>query len=59
METGRESSYHSMAPRSLIGVNDTSIYSVFSMCLCNLNGRFTPIFLKITLIPPFAYVLQN
>ena len=40
-----------MAPRSLIGVNHTSIYSVFSRCLCNLNARFTPIFLKITLIP--------
>ena len=35
----------------VIGVNHTSIYSVFFMCLCNLNARFTPIFLKITLIP--------
>ena len=35
----------------MIGVNHTSIYSVFSRCLCNLNSRFTPIFLKITLIP--------
>ena len=35
----------------LIGVNHTSIYSVFFMCLCNLNARFTPVFLKITLIP--------
>ena len=35
----------------LIGVNHTSIYSLFSKCLCNLNARFTPIFLKITLIP--------
>ena len=50
MKTGRESSYHSISPRSLIGVNHTSIYSVFSMCFCNLNARFTPIFLKITLI---------
>ena len=35
----------------VVGVNHTSIYSVFSKCLCNLNARFTPIFLKITLIP--------
>ena len=35
----------------LICVNHTSIYSVFSKCLCNLNARFTHIFLKITLIP--------
>ena len=35
----------------MIGVNHTSIYSVFSKCLCNLNARFTPIFLNITLIP--------
>ena len=35
----------------VIGVNHTSIYSVFSLFLCNLNARFTPIFLKITLIP--------
>ena len=32
-------------------MNHTSIYRVFSMCLCNLNARFTPIFLNITLIP--------
>ena len=32
-------------------MNHTSIYSVFSMCLCNLNARFRPIFLNITLIP--------
>ena len=51
METRRESTYHSIALRSMIGVNHTSIYSVFSMCLCNLNARFTPTFLKITLIP--------
>ena len=35
----------------VIGVNHTSIYRVFFMCLCNLNARFTPVFLKITLIP--------
>ena len=35
----------------MIGVNHTSIYSVLFMWLCNLNARFTPIFLKITLIP--------
>ena len=35
----------------LISVNHTSIYSVFSRCLCNLNARCTPKFLKITLIP--------
>ena len=35
----------------LIGVNHTSIYSMFSRFLCNLNARFIPIFLKITLIP--------
>ena len=35
----------------MIGVNHTSIYNVFSMCLYNLNARFTHIFLKITLIP--------
>ena len=34
-----------------MGVNHTSIYSVFCMYLCNLNARFTHIFLKITLIP--------
>ena len=34
-------------------MNHTSIYSVFSKCLCNLNARFTPIFLKITLIHHF------
>ena len=32
-------------------MNHTSIYSVFSRCLLNLNTKFTPIFLKITLIP--------
>ena len=32
-------------------MNHTSISSVFSRFLCNLNARFTPIFLKITLIP--------
>ena len=32
-------------------MNHTSIYSVFFMCLCNLKARFTPVFLKITLIP--------
>ena len=32
-------------------MNHTSIYRVFFMCLCNLNARFTPIFVKITLIP--------
>ena len=37
----------------LIGVNHTCIYIVFSRYLCNLNVRFTPIFLKITLIPHF------
>ena len=37
--------------RVVIGVNHTNIYCVFSMYLCNLNTRFTPIFLKITLIP--------
>ena len=35
----------------MIGVNHTSIYMVFFMYLCNLNARFTPIFIKITLIP--------
>ena len=35
----------------VIGVNHTSIYSMFFRCLCNLNARFTPIFLNITLIP--------
>ena len=34
-------------------MNHTRIYSVFSMCLGNLNARFIPIFLKITLIPHF------
>ena len=37
----------------MIGVNHTNIDSVFSRCLCNLNARFTPIFLKITLITHF------
>ena len=32
-------------------MNHTSIYSMFSRCLCSLNARFTPIFLKIALIP--------
>ena len=35
----------------MIGVNLISIYSVFCMYFCNLNARFTPVFLKITLIP--------
>ena len=35
----------------MIGVNLISIYSLFCMYFCNLNARFTPIFLKITLIP--------
>ena len=34
----------------LIGVNHSNIYSVLFMWLCNLNARFTLIFLKITLI---------
>ena len=41
---------HSTSIR-VIGVNLTSIFNVFSMCLCNLNVIFTPIFLKNTLIP--------
>ena len=35
----------------VIGVNHTGIYNMFSMCLCNLNARFTHIFLNIILIP--------
>ena len=35
----------------VLGVNHTNIYNVFFMCLCNLNDRFTPILVKITLIP--------
>ena len=35
----------------LINVNHISIYSVFSMCLCNINTRFTSLFVNITLIP--------
>ena len=35
----------------LIGVNLISICSMCFKCLCNLNARFTSIFLKITLIP--------
>ena len=35
----------------LICVHFISIYSLFYMYFCNLNARFTPIFLKITLIP--------
>ena len=35
----------------LIGVNRINIYSVFLMCLCNLNARFTSLFVNITLIP--------
>ena len=35
----------------MIGVNHTRIYSVFfCVYICNLNARFTPIFVKITLI---------
>ena len=34
----------------MIGVNHISIYSVFLVCLCNLNAIFTPLFLSITLI---------
>ena len=34
----------------MIGVNHTSIYIMFFMCLGNLNARCTPIFVKITLI---------
>ena len=34
-----------------MGLNHTSIYNVFFMCLCNLNARFTLIFVKIILIP--------
>ena len=34
-----------------ISVNHTSIFRVFSRFLCNIKARFTPIFLKITLIP--------
>ena len=41
-------SIHSVLQRK---VGDRCEYSVFSMCLCNLNARFTPIFQKITLIP--------
>ena len=32
-------------------MNHISIYSVFSKYLCNLNARFTSIFLNITPIP--------
>ena len=35
----------------LIGVDLASIYILFYMYFCNLNARFTPIFLKITLTP--------
>ena len=35
----------------LIRVNHIRIYSMFLVCLCNLNARFIPLFLSITLIP--------
>ena len=35
----------------MIGVDFVSICSVFYMYFCNLNARFTPIFLNIILIP--------
>ena len=31
-------------------MNHSSIYSVFLVCLCNLNSRFTPLFSNIPLI---------
>ena len=37
----------------LIGVDLISIYRVLCMYFCNLNARFTTIFLKISLIPHF------
>ena len=40
-------------PNQVIGVNLISIYSMFCMYFCNLNAIFTPVFLKITLIPHF------
>ena len=35
----------------VIGVNCISIYSMFLRCLCNLNARFTPLCVNITLTP--------
>ena len=43
----------------LIGVDLVSICSVFYMYFCNLNARFTPIFLKITLITHFLMFCRN
>ena len=42
-----------MEEKQVIGVDLISIYRVFCMYFCNLNTRFTPIFLKISLIPYF------
>ena len=35
----------------VIGVNRISIYSVFLRCLCNLNVKFSPLCVNITLTP--------
>ena len=43
--------YNMEVMKQVTNVNHTSIYSVLCMYLFNLNARFTPIFLKITLIP--------
>ena len=43
----------------LIGVDSIRIYRVFCMYFCNLNARFTPIFLKITLIPHLLMFCRN
>ena len=43
----------------LIGVDLISIYRVFCMYFCNLNARFTPIFLNITLILNLLMFCRN
>ena len=43
----------------LIGVDLISIYRVFCMYFCNLNARFTPIFIKIKLIPHLLMFCRN
>ena len=43
----------------LIGVDLVSICSVFYKYFCNLNARFTAIFLKITLIPHLLMFCKN